>query len=82
MPEGRVVCSHVRTSSARSSSCSYEQLSATLTAVACCLPTYLHTTCSVPAKTAVPSADGTKLAAVTEEGVAVYETATGAKVAS
>lgn len=36
--------------------------------------------CSVAAKAAVSSADGTKLAAVTEEGVDVYETATGKKV--
>lgn len=36
--------------------------------------------CSVAAKAAVSSADGTKLAAVTEEGVDVYATADGSKV--
>lgn len=36
--------------------------------------------CSVPAKAAVSSADGTKLAAVTDEGVDVYATADSSKV--
>jgi hypothetical protein len=36
--------------------------------------------CSVPAKAAVSSADGTKLAAVTEEGVDVYAAADSSKV--
>jgi hypothetical protein len=36
--------------------------------------------CSVVGKTAVSSVDGTKLAAVTEEAVDVYDTATGKKV--
>lgn len=48
----------------------------------CCIPCCVNSVCSVAAKAAVNSADGTKLAAVTEEGVDVYTTATGSKVRS